>query len=66
MNMSDKTQIAARASLIEQLMSQRNFEGLGDHLTELETLRVTKEHLQQTAVVRAVYGVLKNLSLIHI
>ncbi|XP_024425696.2 transcription elongation factor A N-terminal and central domain-containing protein [Desmodus rotundus] len=58
--MSDKTQIAARASLIEQLMSQRNFEGLGDHLTELKTLRVTKEHLQQTAVVRAVYGVLKN------
>ncbi|XP_054437157.1 transcription elongation factor A N-terminal and central domain-containing protein [Pteronotus mesoamericanus] len=58
--MSDRTQIAARASLIEQLMSERNFEDLGNHLTELETLHVTKEHLQQTDVVRAVYRVLKN------
>lgn len=58
--MSDTPQIAARASLIEQLMSKRNFEDLGNHLTELETLHVTKEHLQQTDVVRAVYRVLKN------
>lgn len=58
--MSDKTQIAASASLIEQLMSERNFEDLGNHLTELEILHVTKEHLQQTDVVRAVYRVLKN------
>lgn len=58
--MSDKTQIAARASLIEQLMSERNFEDLGDHLTGLGALHVTKEHLQQTDVVRAVYRVLKN------
>ncbi|KAM9041468.1 transcription elongation factor A N-terminal and central domain-containing protein isoform 3-T11 [Megaptera novaeangliae] len=58
--MSDKKHIAARASLIEQLMSKRNFEDLGNHLTELETLRVTPEHLQETGVVRAVYRVLKN------
>ncbi|KAF6091643.1 transcription elongation factor A N-terminal and central domain containing [Phyllostomus discolor] len=58
--MSAKTQIVARASLIEQLISERNFEDLGDHLTELGALRVTKEHLQQTDVVRAVYRVLKN------
>ncbi|KAK2504269.1 hypothetical protein MC885_013156 [Smutsia gigantea] len=58
--MSDKKQIAARASLIEQLMSKRNFEDLGDHLTELETLHVTKELLQETDVVRTVYRVLKN------
>lgn len=58
--MSDKNEIAARASLIEQLMSERNFEDLGNHLVELESLHVTKEHLQQTDVVRAVYRVLKN------
>ncbi|XP_057573897.1 transcription elongation factor A N-terminal and central domain-containing protein isoform X2 [Hippopotamus amphibius kiboko] len=58
--MSDKKQIAARASLIEQLMSKRKFEDLGNHLTELETLHVTPEHLQETDVVRAVYRVLKN------
>ncbi|XP_037013318.2 transcription elongation factor A N-terminal and central domain-containing protein [Artibeus jamaicensis] len=57
--MSDKTQIAARATLIEQLVSERNFEDLGDHLTGLEALHVTREHLQQTDVVRAVYRVLK-------
>ncbi|KAL0588066.1 Transcription elongation factor A N-terminal and central domain-containing protein, partial [Plecturocebus cupreus] len=58
--MSDKNQIAARASLIEQLMSKRKFEDLGTHLTELETIYVTKEHLQETNVVRVVYRVLKN------
>ncbi|KAM4817872.1 transcription elongation factor A N-terminal and central domain-containing protein [Thomomys bottae] len=58
--MSDKTEIAARASLIEQLMSQRNFEDLGNHLTELEMFYVTEVHLQETHVVRAVYQVLKN------
>lgn len=58
--MSNRTQIATRASLIEQLMSKRNFEDIGNHLTELETLHVTREHLQQTDVVRAVYRVLKN------
>ena len=60
LTMSDKNQIAARVSLIEQLMSQRNFEDLGHHLTVLETLHVTPEHLQETGVVRAVYRVLKN------
>uniref|UniRef100_G1MP51 Transcription elongation factor A N-terminal and central domain containing n=3 Tax=Ailuropoda melanoleuca TaxID=9646 RepID=G1MP51_AILME len=58
--MSDKKLIAARASLMEQLMSKRHFEDLGKHLTELETLHVTKEHLQETAVVRVVYRVLKH------
>ncbi|XP_048192883.1 transcription elongation factor A N-terminal and central domain-containing protein [Perognathus longimembris pacificus] len=58
--MSDKTKIAARASLIEQLVSQRNFEDLGNHLTELEMFYVTKAHLQETDVIRAVYRVLKN------
>ncbi|XP_008050914.1 transcription elongation factor A N-terminal and central domain-containing protein [Carlito syrichta] len=58
--MSDKNQIAATAFLIEQLMSKRNFENLGNHLTELETIYVTKEHLQETNMVRAVYRVLKN------
>ena len=60
LTMSDKNQIVARVSLIEQLMSQRNFEDLGHHLTVLETLHVTPEHLQETGVVRAVYRVLKN------
>uniref|UniRef100_A0A8D2DLH4 Transcription elongation factor A N-terminal and central domain containing n=1 Tax=Sciurus vulgaris TaxID=55149 RepID=A0A8D2DLH4_SCIVU len=59
-NMSDKNQTAARASLIEQLMSKRNFEDLGNHLTELEMIYMTKELLQETDVVRAVYRVLKN------
>ncbi|XP_021551909.1 transcription elongation factor A N-terminal and central domain-containing protein-like [Neomonachus schauinslandi] len=58
--MSDQKQVAAKTSLIEQLMSKRNFEDLGNHLTELETLHVTKEHLQETVMVRAVYRVLKN------
>ncbi|VTJ69848.1 Hypothetical predicted protein [Marmota monax] len=58
--MCDKNQTAARASFIEQLMSKRNFEDLGNHLTELEMIYVTKEHLQETDVVRAVYRVLKN------
>ncbi|XP_059534562.1 transcription elongation factor A N-terminal and central domain-containing protein [Myotis daubentonii] len=58
--MSARTQLAARASRIEQLLSEGKFEDLGNHLTELETLHVTKEHLQQTHVVRAVYRVLKN------
>ncbi|KAM6143759.1 transcription elongation factor A N-terminal and central domain-containing protein [Erethizon dorsatum] len=58
--MSDKNHTAAKASLIEQLMSKRNFEDLGNHLTELEMIYVTKEHLQETDVVRAVYRVLKN------
>ena len=60
LTMSDKNQIAARVSLIKQLMSQRSFEELGHHLTVLETLHVTPEHLQETGVVRAVYRVLKN------
>ncbi|KAM9578016.1 transcription elongation factor A N-terminal and central domain-containing protein [Trichechus inunguis] len=58
--MSAKNQIAARAALIEQLMANRNFEDLGNHLTELETIHVTKEHLQETDVVRVVYRVLKH------
>lgn len=58
--MSDTNHTAARASLIEQLMAKRNFEDLGNHLTELEMVYVTKEHLQETDVVRAVYRVLKN------
>lgn len=58
--MSDKNHTAAKASLIEQLMSKRNFEDLGNHLTELEMIDVTKKHLQETDVVRAVYRVLKN------
>ncbi|XP_005409264.1 PREDICTED: transcription elongation factor A N-terminal and central domain-containing protein [Chinchilla lanigera] len=58
--MSDRNLTAAKASLIEQLMSKRNFEDLGNHLTELEMIYVTKEHLQETDIVRAVYRVLKN------
>lgn len=58
--MSDKNQIAARASLIEQLMSKRYFEDIGKYLIELEMIYVSKEHLQETDVVRAVYRVLKN------
>ncbi|XP_025749704.2 LOW QUALITY PROTEIN: transcription elongation factor A N-terminal and central domain-containing protein-like [Callorhinus ursinus] len=58
--MSDQNQVAAKASLFEQLMSKRNFEDLGNHLTELETLHVTKEHLQETVMVRMVYRVHKN------
>nr|XP_044996945.1 transcription elongation factor A N-terminal and central domain-containing protein isoform X2 [Jaculus jaculus]XP_044996946.1 transcription elongation factor A N-terminal and central domain-containing protein isoform X2 [Jaculus jaculus]XP_044996947.1 transcription elongation factor A N-terminal and central domain-containing protein isoform X2 [Jaculus jaculus] len=58
--MSDKNQIAARAFQIEQLMSKRYFEDLGKHLSELEMIYMTKEHLQETDVVRAVYRVLKN------
>ncbi|KAG8519770.1 Transcription elongation factor A N-terminal and central domain-containing protein [Galemys pyrenaicus] len=57
--MSDKNQVAAQAALIEQLLSQRNFEDLGGHLAELEILPVTKELLQETDVVRVVYRVLR-------
>lgn len=60
MKMSDKNQIIARASLIEQLVSKRYFEDIGKQLTELEMIYVSKEHLQETDVVRAVYRVLKN------
>lgn len=58
--MSDKKQITAEASLIEQLVSKRDFEDVGCHLTELEVLGVTAEHLQETDVPWAVYRVLKN------
>ncbi|XP_031227027.1 transcription elongation factor A N-terminal and central domain-containing protein [Mastomys coucha] len=58
--MSDKNQIVARASLIEQLVSKRYFEDISKQLTELEMIYVSKEHLQETDVVRAVYRVLKN------
>ncbi|XP_066212522.1 transcription elongation factor A N-terminal and central domain-containing protein isoform X2 [Saccopteryx leptura] len=61
--MSDQTQIAqiaSRASLIEQLTAEGNLEALGGHLTELETVRVTEELLQQTGVLGAVDGVLRN------
>ncbi|XP_049728391.1 transcription elongation factor A N-terminal and central domain-containing protein [Elephas maximus indicus] len=58
--MSAKNQIAARAALIEQLIAKRNFEDIGNHLTELEMIHVTKEHLQETDVVRVVYRVLKH------
>ncbi|XP_028618005.1 transcription elongation factor A N-terminal and central domain-containing protein [Grammomys surdaster] len=58
--MSDKNQIIARASLIEQLVSKRYFEDIGKQLAELEMIYVSKEHLQETDVVRAVYRVLKN------
>ncbi|XP_004710021.1 transcription elongation factor A N-terminal and central domain-containing protein [Echinops telfairi] len=58
--MSAKNPVAARAALIEQLMANRNFEDLGNHLTELEMMHVTQEHLQETSVARAVYRVLKH------
>ncbi|XP_053436572.1 transcription elongation factor A N-terminal and central domain-containing protein [Nycticebus coucang] len=58
--MSDKSQIAAKASLIEEVLSKRYFEDLHNHLTELEMIYVTKENLQETDVVRAVYRVLKD------
>ncbi|XP_075395209.1 transcription elongation factor A N-terminal and central domain-containing protein [Tenrec ecaudatus] len=58
--MSAKNLIAARAALIEQLMASRNFEDLGNHLTELEMIHVTQEHLHETNVARAVYRVLKH------
>ncbi|KAM6151853.1 transcription elongation factor A N-terminal and central domain-containing protein [Rhynchocyon petersi] len=58
--MPAKSQIAARAALIEQLLSNRNFEDLGNHLAELETIHVNTEHLQETDVVRVVYRVLKH------
>ncbi|XP_007951009.1 transcription elongation factor A N-terminal and central domain-containing protein [Orycteropus afer afer] len=58
--MSAKNHIAARAARIEQLMSNRHFEDLGNHLTELEMIHVTKEHLQETDVVRVMYRVLKH------
>lgn len=58
--MSDKKRIIAKASLIEQLVAKRYFEDIGKHLTELEMIYVSKEHLQETELVRAVYRVLKN------
>lgn len=58
--MSARHQIAAQASLIEQLMADRNFEDLSKPLTELQTAQVTREHLEETHVVRAVYRVLKS------
>ncbi|XP_068956702.1 transcription elongation factor A N-terminal and central domain-containing protein [Petaurus breviceps papuanus] len=60
--MSDKTKkkAATRASIIEQLLTEKNFQDLGDHLTELETIHMSIELLQETNVVRAVYRVLKH------
>lgn len=58
--MSAETQLAARAKLIMQLMSNENFEDLVNHLTELETMHLTKEHLRQTDVVKVVYHVFKS------
>ncbi|CAH7478488.1 transcription elongation factor A N-terminal and central domain-containing protein [Phodopus roborovskii] len=58
--MADKRQINARASLIEQLVSKRYFEDIANQLAELEMIYVSKEHLQETDIVRAVYRVLKN------
>ncbi|XP_005074241.1 transcription elongation factor A N-terminal and central domain-containing protein [Mesocricetus auratus] len=58
--MADRRQIIARASLIEQLLSKRYFEDIAKELTELEIIYVSKEHLQETDIVRAVYRVLKN------
>ncbi|KAM5221214.1 transcription elongation factor A N-terminal and central domain-containing protein [Ctenodactylus gundi] len=57
--MSGLNHPATRASLIKQLLSKQNFEDLGSHLSELEMMCVTKEHLQETDVVQAVYRVLK-------
>ncbi|XP_020863157.1 transcription elongation factor A N-terminal and central domain-containing protein [Phascolarctos cinereus] len=64
--MSDKTKkkVATRASIIEQLLTEKNFQDLGDHLTELETIHMSIEHLQETGVVRAVYRVLKHCPIV--
>ncbi|XP_044522899.1 transcription elongation factor A N-terminal and central domain-containing protein [Gracilinanus agilis] len=66
MKMSDKTKknVATRASIIEQLLTEKNFQDLGDHLTELETIHMNVEHLQETNVVRAVYRVLKHCPIV--
>ncbi|XP_051840464.1 transcription elongation factor A N-terminal and central domain-containing protein [Antechinus flavipes] len=64
--MSDKTKkkAAIKASIIEQLLTEKNFQDLGDHLTELETIQISIEHLQETDVVRAVYRVLKHCPIV--
>uniref|UniRef100_A0A5F8HLS0 Transcription elongation factor A N-terminal and central domain containing n=1 Tax=Monodelphis domestica TaxID=13616 RepID=A0A5F8HLS0_MONDO len=66
MKMSDKIKknVATRASIIEQLLTEKNFQDLGDHLTELETIHMNVEHLQETDVVRAVYRVLKHCPIV--
>ncbi|XP_072470459.1 transcription elongation factor A N-terminal and central domain-containing protein [Notamacropus eugenii] len=64
--MSGKTKkkAATRAAIIEQLLTEKNFQDLGDHLTELETTHMSVEHLQETDVVRAVYRVLKHCPIV--
>ncbi|XP_043851866.1 transcription elongation factor A N-terminal and central domain-containing protein [Dromiciops gliroides] len=64
--MSDKTKkkAAIKASIIEQLLTEKNFQDLGDHLTELETFHMNIEHLQETDIVRAVYRVLKHCPIV--
>uniref|UniRef100_A0A8C8VKF2 Transcription elongation factor A N-terminal and central domain containing n=1 Tax=Pelusios castaneus TaxID=367368 RepID=A0A8C8VKF2_9SAUR len=58
--MSDKKIIVNRAHYIGKLLSENNFQDIGNHLTELEAVDMTIEYLQETDVAKVVYRVLKN------
>ncbi|XP_030428926.1 transcription elongation factor A N-terminal and central domain-containing protein isoform X2 [Gopherus evgoodei] len=58
--MSDKKIIMNRAHDIEKLLSENNFQDIGNHLTEFEAVDMTIEYLQETDVAKAVYRVLQN------
>ncbi|KAM9169565.1 transcription elongation factor A N-terminal and central domain-containing protein isoform 1-T2 [Pangshura tecta] len=58
--MSDKKIIMNRAHDIEKLLSENNFQDIGNHLTELEAVDMTIEYLQETDVAKAVYRVRQN------
>nr|XP_006122862.1 transcription elongation factor A N-terminal and central domain-containing protein [Pelodiscus sinensis] len=58
--MSDKKILMNRTHYIEKLLSENNFQDIGNHLTELEAVDMTIEYLQETDVAKTVYRVLKN------
>ncbi|CAM5075572.1 unnamed protein product [Natator depressus] len=60
LKMSDKKIIMNRAHYIEKLLSENNFQDIGNHLTELEAVDMTIEYLQETDVAKAVYRVFQN------
>ncbi|XP_067422265.1 transcription elongation factor A N-terminal and central domain-containing protein [Emydura macquarii macquarii] len=62
--MSDKKIIMNRAHYIEKLLSENNFQDIGNHLTELEAVDMSIEYLQETDVAKAVYRVIKNCPIV--
>lgn len=58
--MSNKKVIMARAGYLEKLLSEKNYQDIGCHFTYLEAVDMTVDYLQETDIVKAIYGILKN------